>query len=227
MIQWRTNNMQLSNDTKDVLKNFSTINQNLLVKTGNVINTMSAMKNIVARATIPDTFDNEFAIYDLNEFLSALSLFKNPTLDFGEQSVKLKEEGGGSSLKYFFSDPSVVTTPKTEITMPSVDVEFVFTQDTFNQIQKASAVLGVPDVVLKGTANGDIVLNVTDRKNDTSNGFETKVGENSPNDFTYFFKVENLKLLAGNYKVEVSSKGISRFVNTTKPIEYFIALEAS
>ena len=158
--------MNLSNDTRDVLKNFSSINQNLLVKNGNVINTMSAMKNIVAKASIPDTFNNEFAIYDLNEFLSALSLFKNPTLDFGDKAVKLREEGNGSSVNYFFSDPSVVTTPKTEITMPSVDVEFVFTQDTFNQIQKASAVLGVPDVVLSGTAGGDINLTVTDRKND-------------------------------------------------------------
>ena len=219
--------MQLSNDTKDVLKNFSTINQNLLVKSGNVINTMSAMKNIVAKATIPDTFDNEFAIYDLNEFLSALSLFKNPTLDFKEQAVKLKEEGGGSAVNYFFSDPSVVTSPKTEITMPSVDVEFTFTQDTFNQIQKASAVLGVPDVVLSGTAGGDINLTVTDRKNDTSNDFSIKVGENSATDFTHYFKVENLKLLSGNYKVEVSTKGISHFVNVDKPVEYFIALEAS
>jgi hypothetical protein len=219
--------MNLSNDTRDVLKNFSTINQNLLVKNGNVINTMSAMKNIVAKASIPDTFNNEFAIYDLNEFLSALSLFKNPTLDFGDKSVKLKEEGGGSSVNYFFSDPSVVTAPKTEIQMPSVDVEFTFTQDTFNQIQKASAVLGVPDVVLKGTTGGDIVLTVTDRKNDTSNDFAIKVGENASSDFTYFFKVENLKLLAGDYKVEVSSKGISHFVNVNKTIEYFIALEAS
>lgn len=219
--------MKLSNDTKDVLKNFSTINQNLLVKSGNTINTMSAMKNIVAKATIPDTFSSEFAIYDLNEFLSALSLFKSPDLNFGDKSVKLKEEGGGSSLNYFFSDPSVVTTPKTEISMPSIDVEFTFTQDTFNQIQKASAVLGVPDVVLKGTAGGDIVLTVTDRKNDTSNDFAIKVGENSPSDFTYYFKVENLKLLAGNYKVQVSSKGISHFTNTNKQIEYFIALEAA
>ena len=219
--------MQLSNDTKDVLKNFSTINQNLLVKSGNVINTMSAMKNIVAKATIPDSFANEFAIYDLNEFLSAMSLFKSPTLDFGDQSVRLNEEGGGSSLKYFFSDPSVVTTPKTEITMPSVDVEFTFTQDTFSAIQKASAVLGVPDVVLKGTAGGDIELTVTDRKNETSNDFAIKVGDNAPSDFTYYFKVENLKLLSGDYKVEVSSKGISHFTNVTKPIEYFIALEAS
>ena len=219
--------MQLSNDTKDVLKNFSTINQNLMVKSGNVINTMSAMKNIVAKATIPDTFSNEFAIYDLNEFLSALSLFKNPTLDFKDQSVKLNEEGGGSAVNYFFSDPSVVTTPKTEITMPSVDVEFTFTQDTFNQIQKASAVLGVPDVVLKGTAGGDINLTVTDRKNDTSTDFSIKVGENSATDFTHYFKVENLKLLSGNYKVEVSTKGISHFVNVDKPVEYFIALEAA
>jgi hypothetical protein len=218
--------MQLSNDTKDVLKNFSTINQNLLVKSGNVINTMSAMKNIVAKATIPDSFSQEFAIYDLNEFLSAMSLFKSPTLDFGDQSVRLNEEGGGSSLKYFFSDQSVVTTPKTEITMPSVDVEFTFTQDTFNAIQKASAVLGVPDVVLKGTAGGDVELTVTDRKNETSNDFSIKVSDNSPTDFTFFFKVENLKLLAGDYKVQVSEKGISHFAHVNKQIEYFIALEA-
>ena len=219
--------MKLSNDTKEVLKNFSTINQNLLVKNDNVIGTMSAMKNIVSKATIPDTFNQEFAIYDLNEFLSALSLFRDPTLDFDDKAVKLKEEGGGSSLNYFFSDPSIVTAPKTEITMPSVDVQFTFTQDTFNQILKASAVLGVPDVVLKGTVGGDINLTVTDRKNDTSNDFSIKVGENSATDFTHYFKVENLKLLSGNYKVEVSTKGISHFVNVDKPVEYFIALEAA
>ena len=219
--------MKLSNDTRDVLKNFSTINQNLLVKNGSVINTMSAMKNIVAKATVPDSFNNEFAIYDLNEFLSALSLFKDPSLDFDDKAVKLKEEGGGSSLNYFFSDPSIVTAPKTEITMPSVDVEFTFTQETFNAIQKASAVLGVPDVVLKGTAGGDINLTVTDRKNDTSNDFAIKVGDNATSDFTYFFKVENLKLLSGDYKVEVSQKGISHFTNVNKSIEYFIALEAA
>ena len=219
--------MNLSNDTKEVLKNFSSINQNLMVNSGNVIWTMSAMKNIVAKATIPDTFQNEFAIYDLNEFLSALSLFKKPSLNFSEKSVKLDEEGGGSSLNYFFSDPSIVTSPKTDITMPSVDVEFTFTQDTFNQIMKASAVLGTPDVEVKGTVGGDINLVVTDRKNDTSNDFSMKVGENSSSTFSHFFKVENLKLLNGDYKVQVSNKGISHFKNVSKDIEYFIALEAS
>ena len=219
--------MKLTNETINVLKNFSTINQNLVIKEGSSISTMSAMKNIIAKATVEEKFEKEFAIYDLNEFLSAMSLFKSPTLDFGDQSVRLNEEGGGSSLKYFFSDPSVVTTPKTEITMPSVDVEFTFTQDTFNAISKASAVLGVPDVVLKGTAGGDIGLTVTDRKNETSNDFSIKVGDNSPNDFTFFFKVENLKLLGGDYKVQVSSKGISHFSHVNKSVEYFIALEAA
>ena len=219
--------MNLSNDTKEVLKNFSSINQNLMVNSGNVIGTMSAMKNIVAKATIPDTFQNEFAIYDLNEFLSALSLFKKPSLNFSDKSVKLDEEGGGSSLNYFFSDPSIVTSPKTDITMPSVDVEFTFTQDTFNQIMKASAVLGTPDVEVKGTVGGDVNLVVTDRKNDTSNDFSMKVGENSSSTFSHFFKVENLKLLSGDYNVQVSNKGISHFKNVSKDIEYFIALEAS
>ena len=108
-----------------------------------------------------------------------------------------------------------------------MDVEFTFTQDTFNQILKASIVLGVPDVVLTGTTGGDINLTVTDRKNETSNDFSIKVGENSSSDFTYFFKVENLKLLSGDYKVQVSEKGISHFTNVTKPIEYFIDLEAN
>ena len=126
-----------------------------------------------------------------------------------------------------FSDPSIVTAPKTEISMPSVDVEFTFTQDTFNQILKASAVLGVPDVVLKGTVGGNIDLTVTDRKNDTSNDFSITVGDNAPSNFTYYFKVENLKLLSGDYKVQVSEKGISHFTNVIKPIEYFIALEAA
>ena len=219
--------MNLSNDTKEVLKNFSSINQNLMVNSGNVIGTMSAMKNIVAKATIPDTFQNEFAIYDLNEFLSALSLFKKPSLNFSDKSVKLDEEGGGSSLNYFFSDPSIVTSPKTDITMPSVDVEFTFTVEIFNQIMKASAVLGTPDVEVKGTVGGDINLVVTDRKNDTSNDFSMKVGENSSSTFSHFFKVENLKLLSGDYNVQVSNKGISHFKNVSKDIEYFIALEAS
>ena len=217
--------MKLSNDTREVLKNYSTINANLLVTSGNQIATMSQMKNIVSKATLPDTFENEFAIYDLNEFLSAMSLFDDPELDFGDSSVKISQ--GGQSLNYFYSDPTVVTTPKSDITMPDPDATFTLKQSVFNQVLKASSVLGVPDMVLDVNENGQMNLRVSDRKNDTSNSFSVEVGEGGTPNQKFFFKVENLKLLSGDYEVKVSSKGISNFKNVNKDVEYFIALETA
>ena len=217
--------MKLSNETREVLKNYSTINANLLVTSGNQLTTMSQMKNTVSTANLPDTFDTEFAIYDLNEFLSAMSLFEDPTLEFGDNSVSISQ--GGQSLKYFYSDPTVVTTPKSNITMPEPDAIFTLTQSVFNQILKASSVLGVPDMVLDINDNGVMKLRVSDRKNDTSNSFSVEVGEGGSPNQKFFFKVENLKLLSGDYQVKVSSKGISNFKNINKDIEYFIALETA
>ena len=208
--------MKLSNETREVLKNYSTINANLLVTSGNQLTTMSQMKNIVSTANLPDTFDTEFAIYDLNEFLSAMSLFEDPTLEFGDNSVSISQ--GGQSLKYFYSDPTVVTTPKSNITMPEPDAIFTLTQSVFNQILKASSVLGVPDMVLDINDNGVMKLRVSDRKNDTSNSFSVEVGEGGSPNQKFFFKVENLKLLSGDYQVKVSSKGISNFKNINKDI---------
>ena len=224
-LNWRRNNMKLSNDTREVLKNYSTINANLLVTPGNKIATMSQMKNIVSKASLPDTFESEFAIYDLNEFLSAMSLFDDPELDFGDSSVKISQ--GGQSLNYFYSDPTVVTTPKSDITMPDPDATFTLKQSVFNQVLKASSVLGVPDMVLDVNETGQMNLRVSDRKNDTSNSFSVEVGEGGTPNQKFFFKVENLKLLSGDYEVKVSSKGISNFKNVNKDVEYFIALETA
>ena len=217
--------MKLSNDTRDVLKNYATINANLLVTTGTKISTLSQMKNIVSIAELPDNFEQEFAIYDLTEFLSAMSLFNDPELEFNENNVRMCE--GHQSLKYFYSDPTVVTTPKSDITMPEPDAKFTLQQNTFNQILKASSVLGVPDMVLDTGDDGTMLLRVSDRKNDTSNNFSIEVGDNATPNQKFFFKVENLKLLSGDYDVEVSTKGISRFKNVNKNIEYYIALETA
>ena len=218
--------MKLSNATRDVLKNFSTINANLMVREGNTLKTISSMKNIVATATIPDSFTKEFGIYDLNEFLASMSLFKTPDLAFDDNRVVIKEDNGSSKCDFYYSDPSVITTVTKDITMPSVDVEFELTEDTLNSVLKAAAVLGAPDLVLTAEQGGDIELKVSDKKNDTSNSFSVKVGENATSSYKYYFKVENLKLIPGTYKVEVSSRNISRFVNQTIEVEYFIALES-
>ena len=213
--------MKLSNGTINVLKNFSTINQNLVIKEGSDISTMSAMKNIVAKAKVEEDFTKEFAIYDLNEFLSALSLFGTPDLDFQDDYVVITEEGSAKSLKYWYSDPSVVTTPTKDITMPSNEVKFDFSSDSLAEITKAASVIGAPDMVLeKGK------LRVTDKKNTTANDYATELDVPDRDvDYKFWFKVENLKLLPGSYSVEVSSKNISRFSNSNVDIEYFIALE--
>jgi hypothetical protein len=213
--------MKLTTETISVLKNFSTINANLMVKAGSSLSTMSAMKNIVAKAEVTEEFLSDFAIYDLNEFLSALSLFDKPDLEFGNDFVIITEEGTSKSLKYWFSDPSVVTTPSKEISMPSTELTFNLSSDTLNEITKAAAVIGVPDMALSGGK-----LMVTDKKNSTANAYETSldVGDVAA-EYKFWFKVENLKVMPGAYDVEVSSKKISHFTNTKIGVQYWIALE--
>ena len=213
--------MKLSNETVSVLKNFSTINQNLVIKGGNKIATMSAMKNIVAKAEVLEEFPQTFAIYDLNEFLSAISLFSKPELEFENDFVMITEEGTSKSLKYWYSDPSVVTTPTKDITMPECEVKFNLSSDTLAMVTKAAAVIGAPDMALESGS-----LKVTDKKNATANNYALDLDVNSESDnYKFWFKVENLKLIQGSYDVQVSSKNISHFKNSTGNVEYFIALE--
>ena len=213
--------MKLSNETVSVLKNFSTINQNLVIKSGNKIATMSAMKNIVAKAEVLEEFPQEFAIYDLNEFLSAISLFSKPELEFENDFVMITEEGTSTSLKYWYSDPSVVTTPTKDITMPECEVKFNLSSDTLAMVTKAAAVIGAPDMALESGS-----LKVTDKKNATANNYALDLGVDSQSDnYKFWFKVENLKLMQGSYDVQVSSKNISHFKNSAGNVEYFIALE--
>jgi len=218
--------MKLSEHTTSVLKNFASINQNLVIKEGKTISTMSAMKNIVAKAEVDEDFPREIAIYDLNEFLAALSLFTNPVLDFSENFVIITEEGKtGNSLKYFYSDPSVVTTPSSEITMPETEVKFSLDSGDLSKVQRAASVIGSPDLVLEKNGTGSY-LTVKDKKNDTANNYSLDVDAEGNGEYNFFFKVDNLKLLPTNYDVNVSSKNISHFKSQAgNAVEYWIALE--
>jgi hypothetical protein len=217
--------MKLSNNTISVLKNYASINQNLVIKEGKEITTMSAMKNIIARAEVEEDFPQEVAIYDLNEFLSCLSLFKSPNLEFETTFVTITEENNPkTALKYFYSDPSVVTTPSKMITMPSNEITFTLDSSTLSNITKAAAVISSADLVLENT-NGTSSLTVKDKKNDTANSYSMGVETEGEGNFSFFFKVENLKLIDGKYTVDISSKNISHMKNESTPIEYWIALE--
>ena len=217
------NHMQLSDPTISVLKNFSSINQSILFKEGNKLRTISVMKNILAEATISEEFAKDFGVYDLNQFLNGLSLHQRPELDFGNDGYVVIREGKMRS-KYFFADPNVIVTPPDkEITLPSEDVCFEVSTEQLDKLLKAAAVYQLPDLSAVGE-NGVVKLVVRDKKNDTSNDFAIVVGETN-SEFSFNFKVENIKVLPGTYDVVVSQKLLSRFTSKNHDLTYFIALE--
>ena len=217
--------MKLSSNTTMVLKNFATINQNLVIKEGSELLTMSSMKNIVAKATVEENFPKEIAIYDLNEFLASLSIFKSPVLEFEEQYLTIKEEDQPhKKLTYFYSDPSVVQSPTKTITMPSEEVKFHLDMNKLLEMKRAAGVIGSPDMVLQKSSGSSSLL-VKDKKNDTANNYSSDISTDGDGEYKFFFKVENLKLFDGDYDVKISSKNISHFKNDKSSIEYWIALE--
>ena len=217
--------MKLNQNTIDTLKNFAGINTNILIKEGDELSTISTMRNIFARAKVSDSFTNQFGIYDLNEFLSAVSGFSKPELTLKDKYLTISSEGNRSKVKYYYSDPSVIVSPTKEVNMPEADVTFSLTESNYKELLKMAAILKSPDLALIGTKGGDIILKVCDKKNDTSNSFDITVGQGATADYTFYFKVENMKMLDGDYDVSVSSKSISHFKNKKLPIEYWIALE--
>ncbi len=215
--------MKLSDKTLTLLKNFSNINQSILFKKGSSLKTISVMKNILAEATIDEDLPTDFGIYDLNQFLNGLGLHQNPDLDFANEGHVVIREGK-SRTKYFFADPNVIVTPPDkEITLPSEDVSFELSTSQLDKLLKAAAIYQLPDLSAVGE-NGVVKLVVRDKKNDTSNHYSVVVGE-TDSEFSFNFKVENIKILPGTYDVVVSQKLLSRFTCKDYDLKYFIALE--
>ena len=213
--------MRLSDKTLMLLKNFSTINQSILFKEGNSLKTISVMKNILAEATIEEDIPKDFGVYDLNQFLNALSLHQKPELDFKNEGYTVISEDRARS-KYFFADPNVIISPpEKEITLPTEDVCFQLNTQQLDKLLKAAAVYQVPDISVIGE-DGKINVVARDKKNDTSNSYSVEVGTTEDN-FCYCFKVENLKLLPGDYNVTVSKHNVALFEGDG--VKYFIAME--
>ena len=216
--------MKLSDKTINLLKNFSSINQSILIKEGDSIRTISVMKNILAEAKVPEEFPKDFGIYDLNQFLNAISsLHVNPELDFSNDEFLMIREGKKRN-RFFFADPNVIVSPpEKSITLPSEDVCFELDTQVLGTLMKAAAIYQVPDLSVVGEA-GVVKLVVHDKKNDTSNTHEEIVGE-TDEEFCFNFKVENIKILPGTYEVVVSKKLLSRFESKNHELTYYIALE--
>jgi hypothetical protein len=213
--------MKLSKETVNLIKNFAGINSNLLLKQGNKLATISGQKNVMADATVTETFP-DFAIYDLNEFLGAMSLFEDPELDFQDKYVSIKQ--GSMNIKFFAADASNLTAPQKAITFPEAEINFRMTSSMLDMIKKTSSVLRAADVSIVGDGS-KVVAVVGDKKNASGNSFSEPVGDTDKT-FKVNLKVENLKMLPGDYDVSISSKKISRFKSPNNDLVYYVAVEA-
>lgn len=213
--------MKLSKETLAVFKNFGMINSNLTIKAGSKLTTISSGLNIIAEATVAESFPTDFGIYDLNEFLGAMSLFAEPELDFKEKFVTIKE--GKNGVKYFASSASVLTKVPTIKPFPAPDIEFELTAAMLNQIQRVASILKVSDFSVVG--NGEtIAIAVGDKSNPTGNTFNSEIGTTDKT-FKVNFKVENMKMMPGDYRVAVGGKKVSRFQATGSQLVYYVAIE--
>ena len=213
----------LSKPTLEILKNFCSINKSLVINPGNKLSTLSINKNILVYADVEESFDSQLSIYDLGVFLGGLSLFEQPSIDTSRDNyVTVSDTKGRSKTKFFYADPDIITQPpEKEINLPSEDVKFRLESTALQQLQRAASVYQLPDLCLFGDGE-KMNLCLTDKKNDTSNTYSIEVGK-SDDEFCYSFKVENLKLLLGDYNVTLSKSNVALFQG--EGIKYFIALE--
>ena len=214
--------MKISTNTVNVLKNFAKINPSILIQEGNTLKTMSPSKTIMAKAKIDTEFPKRFAIYNLDRFISTGSLFTDPNFDFGERTVTIKE--GARKIDYVYADENTISKmPDREINLPSIDVTVTLTNANLKEVEKAGGVLGLPEILIVGDGV-DVYLQAADSKNPSGDVFSVKIGDTTKT-FKAIFKTENIKIIPGDYEVNISSRGISHF--SGKDAEYWIAVEQS
>jgi len=216
--------MKLSEKTINLLENFSSINQSILVKKGSKLRTISVMKNILAEADVDENFERDFGIYDLPQFLNGVNLMKDPDLDLKNETYMIIREGKSTKVKFAFADPEVIVTPPEKpLELPSSDVKFQLDSNHLQKLLKASSIYQLPDLSAIGDGE-EITLVVSDRKNDNSNEYTLVVGR-TDKEFVFNFKMENIKLIPGSYDVQISKKNLAKFTNSNYNLDYFIALE--
>jgi len=218
--------VKFSKQTFEILKNFSTINSNILVKPGNTLSTITGAKNVMSEAKVAEEFDVEFGIWDLSKFLGTISLFQDPDFEFSEKYVLIRS-ASGSCVKYYYSEPSLLTVPTKRLDMPDTVVSFVLPDSVFKEILRAASVLQLPDLAIR-SKDGAIVAVVLDKTEPTSNDYTIDVGINETGaEFDFHFKIENLKFIPGDYTVNITEKVVSEFVNSGIDVTYWVALEST
>jgi hypothetical protein len=214
--------MILDARTVQILKNFASINGQMLFRPGNVISTIAASKSVFARANVSESIEREFGIYDLSRFLGTISVFNNPELILEDRYMTIKE--GKRKINYTFTEPALLLAPPDKtIDMGDLIAEFQLSAEALQEFMKASSILGLEYIVIQGDGT-NISIELADVKNSTSDTYKVDL-DPTDKEFRMVFKTEYFKFLPAVYTVQCSTeKGVVRF--KSDDIEYFVAQEA-
>lgn len=219
--------MEISANTVNILKNFSAINGNIVIKPGNKLMTISEAKNVLAEAQVPEEFNSIVGIYDLTEFLNVLGLVDKPRVRFEDNYMNIGGQSGRELVKYYYADTEMLTSPTKPIEMPDPDVWFTLDEQTLIGLKRAASVFGHGQLSIEPD-NGSIKLSVVDPENSTANEYSIDVDGGYNNDsFKFILNITNLKMVSDTYQVKISSKLISQFTNEGEDLTYWVALEKS
>jgi hypothetical protein len=220
--------MKLSEKTVSILKNFSTINQGIQIKPGNEIRTVSKQRNVLAKATVPDSFTDEIILYDLNQFLGVITSLDNPDISViskDEESKKAVVKSGDIKVVYGLSSENLIVAPPVkDLKVENAEVNFTLSESNVNSILKFAGILGLENIVAVGDGKNVSFSSMNTKDNDT-NTTSIVVGPTDKK-FKFIFNTENFKMIPGTYDVSINAKGLSHFKNTKDPVEYWIATEA-
>jgi len=216
--------MHLSDKTISILKNFSGINESLLFRQGNVVRTIAPGKAVIAKATLEESFEKDFGIFNLSRFLGVISLFDKPDVTLGDTSLSIK--AGRTKLRYTYADPTTFATIMKDLNVPEPIVSFPLKGEVLQKILKAGTVLQMPEVAFVGDGKTVTVKAFDSTKDEASDQFSTEVAD-SDKTFKAVFKVANLKMIPADYTVSLAKKDDNAICRFESPnLTYWVALEA-
>lgn len=214
--------MKLSNKTIQLLKNFSVINPGIIIKKGSGISTIAPNKTLLAKASIEETFDQEFAIHDLSKFLGVLSFLNSPDINLHGDHMTIEE--GLTKVTFRYGNPSLIASPPDKNIAMTNDVEFKLSSHTFQTVMKAQGSMQLPEIAVTGDDSG-IFLSALDSKNASGDNFSIQVGDSNGHTFKFIFSPNNLKFISTDYDVAISAKGLMYLKGDT--VEYWVPAESN
>lgn len=189
--------MILSDRTLSILKNFATINPSIVIPEGNTLAVVTVGNHIYGRAVVDDYFPTELAIYDLNKFLGAVSLLKQPAFDFDTPGV-IKMSNGPTTIRYACADPSLIhKAPAKAPALPDpIFVSNELSSHVLNQVIKAASVMRLNDISLK-TEDGKMLIVAHEADNPSADQYRIELDEALDIDCNIHINIDNMKMHAG------------------------------